>query len=233
MAGTGEGRLEIGMTAHGFGRYIWALTLYCAGRQTYAPSVCEGIIRRNAESIHYPWRAHIIGLVMTRFASTFEGRVAAEREKREAKAAGNPDWWTMGYKGGPLGADFDEDGWVQAATYLAKHDRCDPAVTNACWDGDDPAVTVTFDDVDDLWFMVCCAIRHDLCGGDAQVMAPAGHLAFVEAHADLLNAKWVTNMLRDLDDGFYASFGTDMGEWDGLRGALEAWRAAHPDDFRR
>ena len=218
MTGT-AGKYKLETTINEFGRYMWAFTLYCAGRQTYAPRICEEVMRDNAEIILYPWRANIIAHVMGRFASTFEQRVAAEKEQREAKAAGDPDWWQKGYKGGPLGADFDENGWMKAVSYLAKHDEADPVLVNANWDGEDAPVTATFDDVDDFWFMVGSAVRHDLAGDEGSVMTPAEHTAFVKAHANDLNPKWVTNLWRDVTDEFWGRFASATGDGD----AREKW----------
>lgn len=194
---------EFKTTINEFGRYVWAFTLYCAGRRSYAPSICEDVIKDNAGIILFPWRAHIIAHIMGSFAETFEERVAADRIKREAKAAGDPDWWNKGYKGGRLGADYDEDGWVRAVTFLAKHDDVDPALVNACWDGEDAAVTARFDDVDDFWFMVGSVLRHDIAQHEDAVFSAREITDFVKAHGDDLNPKWVVNLYRDITDDLW------------------------------
>ena len=193
-------------TINEFGRYIWGFTLYCAGRRTYAPSICEDIIKRNAEVILHPWRARIIAHVMGRFASTFHERVAADREYRLAKEAGDTDAWSKAWKGGKLGEDFDENAWMATVTYLAKHDDIAPELVDACWDGTDAPITVTFADADDFWFMVCGAMRNDYGQGENKVIDAREFTAFVKAHADDLNPKWVTNLHRDLTDDIYTSF---------------------------
>ena len=205
-------------TINEFGRYIWGFTLYCAGRRTYAPSICEDIIRRNAEVILYPWRARIISHVMGRFASTFQERVAAEREYRIAREAGDPGAWEKAWRGGPLGEGFDEDGWMKAVTYLAKHDDIAPDLVNACWDGADAPITVTFSDVDDFWFMVCGVMRNDYGQGEDRVIDARDVTAFVKAHSADLNPKWVSNLHRDLTDDIYVTF-MAMGNDEGAKAA--------------
>lgn len=211
---------KLDTTINEFGRLIWAFTRYCAGRRTYAPSICEDIIRRNAEVILYPWRAKIVALVMGRFAETFDERIAADRAYREAAAANDPDAWSKRWKGGLLGEDFDENGWVTTATYLMKHDDIAPALVNACWDGEDASITVTFDDVDDFWFMVCGAMRDNYGQGEDAVVSATDMTAFVKAHADDLNPKWVSNFHRDLTDSLYTSF---MANGDDEK-AQRAWK---------
>lgn len=213
---------KLDTTVNEFGRFVWAFTLYCAGRRSYAPSICEDVIKRNAEIILFPWRAHIIAHIMGGFASTFEKRVAADRVKREAKTAGDPDWWDKGYKGGPLGAEHDEDGWMRTVTYLAKHDGADPALVNANWDGEDAPVTATFSDIDDFWFMVGSVLRHDVVQDDEAVFSAKELTDFIKAHADDIFPKWVVNLYRDITDDLWCLGGEDNAtdDWKGLHDFL-------------
>lgn len=217
-------RLET--TINEFGRLIWSFTLYCAGRQTYAPSICERIITTNKEKLVLPWRSFIISEIEGRFAKTFLTRIAAEQEQKRAKEAGDPDWWEKGYKGGPLGADFDETGWMLAIQELEKATPAKELVI-ASWDGVDAPIVADFDDVDDFWFMVCGGLRNDFCGeASGAVMGPDEWTGFVRRHMGSLNGKWVTNILRDLAWDFYGSYeGNDDFDlkWQGLRELLESW----------
>lgn len=224
-------------TINEFGRLVWSLTLYCAGRRTYAPSICEDIIMRNAEKILFPWRAHIIAHVMGRFAETFEERVAAEREHRAAREAGDPDAWEKAWRGGRLGADFDENGWMRAVTYLAKHDGADPRLVNANWDGEDAPITVTFSDMDDFWFAVTGALRNDYAQDGMSVFTAEQLTALVERNAGDLNEKWAANILRDLTDDTFVSFlanGDDRKTqaWEPLLGLARKALSREPTDGR-
>lgn len=207
-------------TVNEFGRLVWGFFLYCAGRRSYAPSICEDVICRNAEVILFPWRADIIAHVMGAFAETFDERVEANLAKREAKAAGDPDWWDKGYKGGRLGAEHDEDGWMRTITYLVKHDNADPALVNANWDGEDASLTATFADVDDFWFMVGSVLRHDLAQGDDAVFSADELTAFVKVHSADLDPKWVTNLYRDVTDPMFSVI-------DGREMPTDDWKDLH------
>ena len=218
MLNRSEYRLET--TINEFGRYAWGFFLYCVGRRSYAPSICEEVLKRNAGILLFPWRAQIIAHVMGAFASTFDERVAANLEKAEAKASGDPDWWEKDYKGGPLGAEYDEDGWLRTVTHLAKHDDVDPVLVNANWDGEDAPVVASFIDVNDFWFMVGSVLRHDLAQNEESVFTATEITEFVKAHAEDLNPQWVTNLYRDLTDRPAWALGDDrefpLPEWQGL-----------------
>lgn len=219
-------------TINEFGQLLWAFTLYCAGRQTYAPSICEDIIKANKDRILLPWCSLIISEIEGRFAKTFLDRIAAEQAQKAAREAGDPNWWEKGYKGGSLGADFDENGWMLAIQELEKATPTRELV-EACWDGIDAPITARFGDSDDFWFMVGGALRQSLCGKEnGAVFEPDALTEFVSRHMDDINDKWVTNMLRDLGWDFYASYNgnEDFAEkWAGLRGILEG----HATDERR
>lgn len=210
-----------------FGKYIWDFVRYCAGRQTYAPSICESVMIRNAGIIIDPWRALIVGKVEGAYARCLPEIRACEKAKRVAKEAGDPNAWEKGYKYGELGADFDAFGWIRAVRKL-EGTIPEEAIVEAFWDGEDAIpVAAEFDDVDDFWFMVCSAIRIDIHGGADMVYTPAEHTAFIKAHADVLNGKWVDNIMRDLADDFNFSFhdGTDPEDWHELFDFLDA----HPE----
>lgn len=223
-------------TINEFGRLIWDCTQYCAGRRSYAPSICEDIIRRNAGIILFPWRAYIISYVMWAFADDFQDRVEADKARRAAQEAGDPEAWRKAYHGGTLGADFDGDGWMQAVTFLAKHDDVDPDLVKACWDGEDAPVTATFGDADDFWFMVSSVIRKGSQTGEC--LFSAGELTdVVRRQAGSLSPKWVSNLSRDIDDGVFMAFlspenrGKVGSLWDDMREILINASTTEPEPY--
>jgi hypothetical protein len=210
-----------------FGKYIWDFVRYSAGRQTYAPSICESIMKANAHIILDPWRALIVGKIESAYARCLPKMRACEAAVKHAKAIGDPDAWEKGYKFGELGQDFDAYGWIRAVRKL-EESVPDREIVETFWDGEDAIpVIAEFDDVDDFWFMVGSAIRIDIQGGDDMVFSPAEHTAFIKAHNDILNEKWVDNLMRDIMDDFNFMFhdGTEPDEWAELSEFLDS----HPN----
>ena len=205
-----------------FGRYMWAFVRYCAGRRSYAPSICESILLRNASVIADPWRAHIVSHIEGTFARGFLTRKEAALRQAKAKRESDPNWWSKGYDGGGLGADHDEDHWMLAIREFERS-RVDRDILRTMWDEDPTPITATFDDADDFWFMVGSAIRHDLVQDDDAVMTPETHAAFVMAHANDLTPKWVTNLWEDVTDEFVCVLAQDkhaLERWEPLRDFL-------------
>lgn len=220
---------EFHTTSDEFGRLVTEFFEYCAGRQTYAPSICERVIADNADIIPDPYRARMIAKVEGAYAHDMPLRAECLRKRNAAKEAGDPEWWAIRANGqGPetmLGADFDEDGWVSCIRRLERSD-IRREVIESSWDGTECPVTAVFGDADDFWFMIGSCLRRVHASGGDELVGPGMLTDVVRRTIGDINEKWVWNLSRDLGDELDAFMaekrGTDLSCWDDLHAMLSA-----------
>ena len=147
---------------------------YAMGRATYMPGVIAGILKTTAPWLTREQREYV--------TSTIRERVAEHT----------------------AGMECDEATWLDLADAVDKM-AGEPGAGRqwAQADVDEAVLFPAFKDrlgIDDWWCMVCSAQRYDY-RGDGR-LAISDYRKLVGLNLDSLNAKWRTNLMRDVEDAW-------------------------------